>query len=502
MRHPLACRVDLSAFSVSRRCLGCAESMVAENLQPALAAPALSQYQYCMFTKQIQNAGALASLMAICCVSQFAGCQQLTWLTVSPPSSPPARYGHHLIYDSHRQKVVLHGGVDPSGLHDTWEWDGANWALRTFAVSPPGDQNGCMAYDATRGVAVYYTGFGLYQTWEYDGLAWARRFPVSLPPNRSSSAMAYDDSRQRIVMFGGIEAGLLGDTWEWDGTNWSNVTPQSSPVPRADHAMCYDARRQRIVLFGGYSNTGGTIDLGDTWEWDGAQWLPQFATPSPPASSGHAMAYDVARGVVVLSGGGCGNRTWIRNGVNWSNPALLSGLPCLRYHATCYDGASNRVMVFGGYGPANNLTRVLVNGVAASGVAFGAPCGSPALSLVPDAALRPVLGSSAAAAVTGSAYPLTAMALGFSNQFYGAFPLPVTLASVGMPGCALYQSSEYMGLPVNGVPGSNQVFAIAIPNSSFFLGVHVYLQAYALAPGQNQLGVISSNGVDWLLGNT
>ena len=32
------------------------------------------------------------------------------------------------------------------------------------------------------------------------------------------------------------------------------------------------------------------------------------------------------------------------------------------------------------------------------------------------------------------------------------------------------------------------------------LGVHIYLQAYAFAPGVNPLQIIISNGVHWVLG--
>ena len=33
------------------------------------------------------------------------------------------------------------------------------------------------------------------------------------------------------------------------------------------------------------------------------------------------------------------------------------------------------------------------------------------------------------------------------------------------------------------------------------LGVHIYLQAYAFAPGVNPLQIVISYGIDWLLGN-
>src|SRR6266705_3485334 len=74
------------------------------------------------------------------------------------------------------------------------------------------------------------------------------------------------------------------------GNVWINVSPGQT---RYSHAMAYDTARGRVVLFGGYD---GTSNLGDTWEWDGTTWT-QRASSGPP---GGEMVYDAARGRVVL----------------------------------------------------------------------------------------------------------------------------------------------------------------------------------------------------------
>ena len=52
--------------------------------------------------------------------------------------------------------------------------------------------------------------------------------------------------------------------------------------------MAYDAGRQRTVLFGGFTGvTTGTVH-GDTWEYDGSQWLRRSPAESPPARYGAA----------------------------------------------------------------------------------------------------------------------------------------------------------------------------------------------------------------------
>ena len=76
---------------------------------------------------------------------------------------------------------------------------------------------------------------------------------VASPPARSSHAMAYDSARGRVVLFGGI-GGLArncGDTWEWDGDGvGASGLAGARPRARGDHAMAYDSARGRVVLFG------------------------------------------------------------------------------------------------------------------------------------------------------------------------------------------------------------------------------------------------------------
>src|SRR4051812_25629992 len=47
------------------------------------------------------------------------------WTNVTMPGSgPSARWGHRMVYDSTRSKVILFGGTDDVTLfNDLWEWD-------------------------------------------------------------------------------------------------------------------------------------------------------------------------------------------------------------------------------------------------------------------------------------------------------------------------------------------------------------------------------------------
>src|SRR5512134_80585 len=47
--------------------------------------------------------------------------------------------------------------------------------------------------------------------------------------------------------------------------DWFLTLARSSPLSRNGHAMAYDSARGRVVLFGGVRSSGY---LADTWEWD------------------------------------------------------------------------------------------------------------------------------------------------------------------------------------------------------------------------------------------
>jgi len=182
-----------------------------------------------------------------------------------------------------------------------------------------------MAYDAGRGQVVLFGGESsggllglLNDTWTWDGSSWIPKCTTTCGlPSRAFHAMTYDAARGQVVLFGGVgNAGtLLNDTWVWDGSAWTAKSPSSSPPRRSGHGLAYDAALGQVVLFGGYGQLSPTvIDLNDTWIWDGAAWRQKVfptATDVPPARHLHVMAYDAARGQVVLFGGLGFNDTWL-----------------------------------------------------------------------------------------------------------------------------------------------------------------------------------------------
>ncbi len=114
--------------------------------------------------------------------------------------------------------------------------------------------------------------------------------------------------------------------------------------------MAYDSARGRVVLFGGVDSTNSRP--ADTWEWDGDTWIQRTPAASPPARVSHAMAYDSARGRVVLFGGvdATNSRladTWEWDGDTWVQRTPATSPPARYNHAMAYDSARGRVVLFG-----------------------------------------------------------------------------------------------------------------------------------------------------------
>ena len=96
------------------------------------------------------------------------------------------------------------------------------------------------------------------------------------------------------------------------------VETAAAPSARSSAAMAYDSARGIVVLFGGYASA---TSLADTWEHDGTRWVQITPTDpegdgDPPLREGHAMAFDSVRERVVLFGWLARRTVW-----RWCRPA-------------------------------------------------------------------------------------------------------------------------------------------------------------------------------------
>ena len=225
-----------------------------------------------------------------------------------------------ITYDAARDRVVLFGEIRLAA--STWEWDGARWMLQTPRVSPVSRTHHAMAYDAVRERVVLFGGSSFNDTWEWDGPNWTLQAPATSPPARNRHSMTFDPRRKRIIMYGGFDpqsSQPLGDTWAWDGNNWMKIESATPPPARQLAALTYDAKRDVVVLYGGFFDALTRYD--DTWTLAGSVWTKQTPTNVPPARSGHALAWDGRIERVVLHGGtgpaGIRGDTWLWNGSDW-----------------------------------------------------------------------------------------------------------------------------------------------------------------------------------------
>jgi hypothetical protein len=265
---------------------------------------------------------------------------------------PSARFGHALAYDASRSRTLLVGGDGLGTLyHDTWLWDGETWT-QVEDIGPSGRTGHAIAYDSGRQRVVLFGGTAtepLSDTWEWDGEAWTQVEDTG-PSPRSRHALAFDSARSRVVLFGGVDgaSNLLGDTWEWDGDEWTQVA-DTGPSARAGHAMCFEASATRTVLFGGSTSS-------DTWAWNVSTWT-KINDVGPAPYAGTALV-PTGEGIVLFGGNDptttpptISRLTWTLDGSDWTERQDMG--PAHRHgHGMAYDTARGRVVLFGGCGAA------------------------------------------------------------------------------------------------------------------------------------------------------
>ncbi len=225
-------------------------------------------------------------------------------------NSPSIRSRHTMAYDSSRNTILLFGGLDGTWnrVNDTWEYNFSSnsWTELTPAASPPGRSDHTIVYDSHRDKIVLFGGntgsARVKDTWEYDrnSNTWTEISTTHAPSGRSDFAMVYDPDRQKVVLFGGYfysgSSFYYQDTWEYDGSDWSEIVQTSPPDLRGEHAMAYDSSRQTVVLFGGFKSS---VYHDDTWEyvvppnevWVNDDWASGVNPGDDPDGGGPATAY-------------------------------------------------------------------------------------------------------------------------------------------------------------------------------------------------------------------
>jgi hypothetical protein len=420
---------------------------------------------------------------------------QADWTRLYPSAAPGPRSDFAFAFDGAHAVTLLFGGsTSTTGYtNHLWQWNGANWSQLFPPAGPSARNDSAMAFDELRGRVVLFGGNdgnnNLQDTWEWDGASWSLRTPASRPLPRQQHAMAYDPVRRVVLLFGGMAPANVADLWEWNGVNWlQRIVLTGVPSPRRQTALAFDPNTNTMLLFGGFA--GQPMD--DTWSWTGQAWQQLQPTNPPYSRSQHSMVTDVARRRVVLLGGDpvVDPFVWEWDGTNWRCVFVSSPTP-RRGEGMAYDSARGEVVVYGGVSNYQwTDTWVYRTAQPASFTQYGQGCpgsaGTPALTAAPYS--LPWLGDVFRTRV--DAIPAAGAGAVFVTGF--ASTPAQSLAPVGLPGCASFvtlDSSQFV-LASGGIAE----WSIQIPLSMALAGWALYQQALVLDPSTTGGAVVSNAG--------
>jgi hypothetical protein len=159
------------------------------------------------------------------------------------------------------------------------------------------------------------------------------------------------------------------------------------------------------------------------------------------------------------------------------------------------------------YGAVANLTHDVLAGFSQGGGStvpgsidlgqgtFATGAGGTPLRLASQLGSRPQLGTT----FTMDVDQITqGSALGIMVFGVTSIPVGIDLTGIGMDGCSLYATLDTL-VPF-GLTGAVTSYGFAVPNSSTLSGVTFAAQAATLTPGSTPLNLLSSNGLELLLG--
>ncbi|WP_455392704.1 Kelch repeat-containing protein [[Eubacterium] cellulosolvens] len=249
-----------------------------------------------------------------------------TWSKLLDLNKPSIRSYHAMAPVYTKDKVVLFGGWGGGGIYhaDTWVFNGSDnkWINKNPMGSKPSARSGHImsAIYGARKVLLFGGNVGMTaydDTWLYDieDNTWRHKIPADHPGKRWSAAMAYVNGTNKVVLFGGLNAGWkLSDTWIYDlnDNTWTAKFPQKKPTGRCGHSMTPVIDDDKVLMFGGNDGTSNS----ETWVYDLSDntWTELKPTIKPNPRNDHAMVAIYKRDKHIIFGGFDGsknlNDTW------------------------------------------------------------------------------------------------------------------------------------------------------------------------------------------------
>src|SRR5689334_5707222 len=251
---------------------------------------------------------------------------QPRWSALTTSGTPPdTRFLASLTYDPIRDRLLLFGGLR---RNDVWALNlsgSLTWQPLVTTGTPPQSRAGHTAiYDPIRDRLIVFGGYTdtsssgptfLHGAWalSLQSDAWSALAPSGGPPHgREGHVAIYDPNGDRMVVFGGHDAGgysLRNDLWSLnlgDSLSWTELHPLG-PIPEARSAFgaILDPIRRQMWIEGGVHTDGGvqpddvwTLSLTGTPTWGAVAMLDTLRGRSYPV-----VAYDSVNDDFVLYGG-------------------------------------------------------------------------------------------------------------------------------------------------------------------------------------------------------
>ncbi len=318
-----------------------------------------------------------------------------SWFELTPNgTAPPARVYSSAVYDPVTDSFIVFGGNNCSTgyFNDVWVMSSANgesgtpaWTkLSPTGTLPPARESASAIYDSVNNIMTIYSGDvggnGLGDVWVLSHAngtggtpVWTQLHPTGTAPGaRTGQTAVFDSVTNRMIIFGGINAGLtLSDTWLLNSPNglsapsWS-VLPTTGTAPSVSyHSAVYDPVMNNMYAFAGSSSADKLTSNSHAFTlYDangitktGARWI----LGGPAVRYSQAAFYDsVTDSLFVLGGQHAKTNNdfgdyWQASGVTaasnlkWTVLRPSGPAPKARFgHTGLYDSGSDRLMVFGG----------------------------------------------------------------------------------------------------------------------------------------------------------
>lgn len=299
-----------------------------------------------------------------------------TWRVLGPSGSD---YAQAYTYDSRRGAVLRYGGeigtISTSAEGGTSETDYGGAAPVPLTLPLAGADPGLrglatLAYDSTADRAVLFSGMtGVYDqlsltddTWELvfsDSARWELE-PATGPVGRFGAAIAFDDRSERLLMFGGVNQGALGDAWQWHMTGaragtWRLLFDGNSPGgPRFLGQAAVDTTLDEVFVGGGQTLGVSSTIYNDVWAHgleSTAPWTLLTPGSTPAGYVWPNAVYDSLADRLLVFPEGVPMAPFVLHDGAWSVLPAVGPTPRSGF-TTVLDEVGGRIIVFGGQTPA------------------------------------------------------------------------------------------------------------------------------------------------------